>query len=295
MVISGLTTKDDFEKMFAPGEMDSYGDRWGHRWRGSQKLRYQITLDLLFEEVEKKPNLKILEIGCGQGDLLLQLYSSFPDGIFFGTDISDNVIAWNKTKYNFCQFKQAALPDVPFHPNSFDLICACEVLCYLDEPQQRTAFINISRALKPDGLFLFSGVLDEKKGYFGEEKILKSVNEFFAIELIAYNYGKLYNFIELPLLNLFRLTVKFDEINLWSPMIYQQWVQKQNKYKQLIFFVLKSNLILPFVNIFNKMVMRVLKALLKSVWLPKLFFHLSKATIKKRWKSHIIILAKNVQ
>lgn len=97
----------------------------------------------------------ILDAGCGNGDLLLQLCSKYPEKAFFGVDIMPNGIenALEKTR-------QIGASNLSFEvrnlesPNcdldeQFDMVISHEVIEHLVDPMSYIKSIN--RLLKPGG------------------------------------------------------------------------------------------------------------------------------------------------
>jgi SAM-dependent methyltransferase len=93
---------------------------------------------------------RILDVGCGTGANLhlLQTY-----GRAFGIDIAEQAIA-------FCRQRGipsdrafvASATDLPFAPDTFDLIVSFDVVCNI--PDDVNAFCQVARALKPGGYFI---------------------------------------------------------------------------------------------------------------------------------------------
>lgn len=291
-MVKGLVTKQDFENMFPPDELDEMGDRWLIRLRGSQVLRYSISLKILQEAIVATSGLKFLDIGCGQSYFLLKIRELFPGCKYYGVDISENVTRWNKNKYPFIEYKCSALPEVGYPPGSFDIICALEVLYYLDEGNRCTALRNIAEALKPNGLLLVSGVLDGGRQYFAEDRILQAVRELLSIERIEYNYARLYTILEKYLLETFWLLRKTGELLTLPDVNFEQWIVERNTWKTRAALFARRKVIRQVIRLAINTLVWLLKKVLGWEWLPRLCFVLTKRTMGNKGKSHIIILAR---
>lgn len=85
-----------------------------------------------------RPN-RILEVGCGAGDLARRLLPT-PLGehgatpAYLGIDLSAEQIARARARYPEFEFLQASVYALPFPDNNFDLVLACEVFEHLDDP-----------------------------------------------------------------------------------------------------------------------------------------------------------------
>ena len=84
-------TKEWFESKF--NNLDNFGDKWGHRWRGSQKFRYDLYIKILKSILPTKEKIKILDIGCALGDFTKRVWQLDPKNEIYGIDISENAIA----------------------------------------------------------------------------------------------------------------------------------------------------------------------------------------------------------
>lgn len=288
-MIKGLRTKKDFETMFPLHELDGIGDRWLTRWRSSQALRYIKYLDLLARYLIPSSKKRYLDIGCAQSTFIVKINDRFPNFSLVGTDISDNVIEWNKKQYPENEYYQSSLPQVDFLPNSFDVVSALEVIYYLEPILQIEAFKNIAKVLCPKGLFLLSGVLDGGKQYWDDAWICNNISCFFNIIAVEYHYAHLYSNIERPLLSLSRRL---------QNIITKKGHKNSDKYTRMSTF---GNLRYSLYNYcqHNEVIKKLLSLNLKVLhwvlswnWLPVICFQMNKLVYPEKGKSRIIILAR---
>lgn len=105
------------------------------------------------QERFKQDSVHILDIGCGAGFLSNQLARSNYDVI--GVDISQESLEvaarFDETKKAVYLYANAY--HLPFIKESFDLVCAMDILEHVDNPTQ--LITEASRVLKPGGLFFF--------------------------------------------------------------------------------------------------------------------------------------------
>ena len=97
---------------------------------------------------------KIMEIGCGTGEILQRLaaYGYEVSGI----DISEEMLRIAKAKYDSLDIKKEDMRIIK-NENEFDgVVCVFDALNYLQSFEElKLVFENIRRAIKPSGIFLF--------------------------------------------------------------------------------------------------------------------------------------------
>ena len=116
-----------------------------------------VTLPLVPGLIEKlKTGIDVADIGCGQGHAINVMAKAFPNSRFTGYDFSEEGVAAGRreaaelglTNAIFEAKDVAELDQV----SAFDLITVFDAIH--DQAQPRKVLANISRALKPDGVFL---------------------------------------------------------------------------------------------------------------------------------------------
>ena len=102
--------------------------------------------------VKIKPGQKILDIGCGPGDILEFL----PEVDYTGIDLDANYIAQAKKKYGKRgDFKCSGVDDLELiDSNTFDIVISAGVLHHLTDEQCFNLFKIAVKALKPNGRFV---------------------------------------------------------------------------------------------------------------------------------------------
>ena len=104
-----------------------------------------------------KPNLSILDIGCGTGRLY-QIFAKFQDSIdYIGLDQSAGQLAQSKKEFPNNKYVQAEMTKLPLEDASFDLVFCIATLHHLpDEETRRQALSEMKRILKPGGRVLMT-------------------------------------------------------------------------------------------------------------------------------------------
>lgn len=101
------------------------------------------------DHLRPRPGDRVLDLGCGPGDLLADL----PPCDYVGVDLDPNYIAAAAAKYGArgtfrCEPAEAV---VEFEPASFDLVVMTGLLHHLDDAQAAAALAVARKALRPGG------------------------------------------------------------------------------------------------------------------------------------------------
>jgi SAM-dependent methyltransferase len=154
----------------------------GYRLFG-QIVRGNACSIYLAEYVKPAPGEKILDIGCGPGDILNYL----PDVDYTGFDISPEYIAAAKKRFSnrgrfYCD--DVGLVDGERERGTFNLVMATGIVHHLDDRQAVRLFDLARAALRPEGrLVTFDGcyepgqssiarwLLDKDRGKFVRTRV----------------------------------------------------------------------------------------------------------------------------
>ena len=99
-------------------------------------------------------NARVIDVGCGQGQLLLALREALPGAEIFGSDISFRLAGMSQGRLGRPAIFQADLEQLPVVSGHFDAVMMTEVLEHLLAPDQ--ALRQLNRILKPGGWLLMS-------------------------------------------------------------------------------------------------------------------------------------------
>lgn len=107
--------------------------------------------DIIIEEIQKSEDGKILDVGCGNGNLFMLL----PDEKYelFGIDFSENMIL--EAKHNCktkASFSVADAENLPFEDNTFDIVVCNASFHHYIHPN--TVLMEMQRVLKNGGKLL---------------------------------------------------------------------------------------------------------------------------------------------
>jgi ubiquinone/menaquinone biosynthesis C-methylase UbiE len=118
----------------------------------------------IFDELVKSPaNAKVLELGCGSGEMWRQCADRIPaDWDITLTDLSDGMLdsAWRNlvvTGRSF-KFERVDAQSIPYTDETFDTVIANHMLYHV--PDRRMALKEMQRVLKHDGALFMTTVAE---------------------------------------------------------------------------------------------------------------------------------------
>lgn len=107
------------------------------------------TIESLLDAVGAKPNLKALDLCCGQGNVSKALISRGCQVV--GVDFSPAMLAFARDRAPRATFIEADAQDLPFEEGEFDIVISNFGICHV--PDQPCALAEVRRVLVPHGRF----------------------------------------------------------------------------------------------------------------------------------------------
>ncbi len=268
---------------------DEKGDKWGHRWRGTQKIRYEETIEFVKKNIDVNKKYDILDIGCSHGDFTKVIVETFKNSNIFATDISENAIKSAKKYVGKGDYEISELPNLPFRGKKFDLIFAIEVLYYLEEKDRLKSFENIYNKLNKGGYFVFSSVIDDGGGrYFDENDAIEKIKKYFKILDIGYVRTK--------------GAVKFEQFFMRFILYYNILqnidVYKSKKYsnglKSIIVKLLSNKIVNLFIKILIYPFYKVSELIISSKTIMKIIKNMTIICCEKKVRGNILIIGRKI-
>ena len=131
--------------------------------------RYREMLETILHYIPSNiAPLKILELGCGTGNLTELIIDKYPQASLVVVDISRAILEECKKRFRHhknIQYHQADFNDLDLEENDFDLVLSSIAIHHIQDEKKQHLFKKIRAYLKPNGLFLFS---DQCKGATNE-------------------------------------------------------------------------------------------------------------------------------
>ena len=121
----------------------------------SAENQCQYMLPTLQRMVAAKPDLKLLDVGCGPGSITSSLARYVPDGQLVGVDVSDTVLekarqAVKDEGVKNVEFQAADVYELPFEDESFDVIHTHQAVCHFHDHVR--AIKEMLRVLRKGGV-----------------------------------------------------------------------------------------------------------------------------------------------
>lgn len=115
--------------------------------------KFNCTLDLI-KDLDTGGNLKLLDLGCGQGHLTDKIKKQFQNLEVFGLDYSITAINYASSNYKGIDFIVANAYCPPYKDDFFDIVVCNNIWEHVPDPL--SLLQAISRILKPNGSLIIS-------------------------------------------------------------------------------------------------------------------------------------------
>ena len=121
----------------------------------------------LIDQARPQPGQRVLEIGCGTGNLTVRMARARPGVEVIGTDPDPLALARAEKKGSAARFERAYAQELPYPDASFDRVLSALMLHHLDEDTKAATLAEVARVLRPGGTFHLADFTGEIHGMHG--------------------------------------------------------------------------------------------------------------------------------
>jgi SAM-dependent methyltransferase len=141
-----------------PGAQRWFFDAWSRVYDAPlvQRATYRPVQDAVMEALGVGLHGRVLDVGCGTGQLACRVIDTFPRARVVGCDFSHGMLAQAAARVPAVPWVQGDACRLPFADRVFDVIVSTEAFHWF--PDQRAALAELFRVLRPGGR-LFVGVI----------------------------------------------------------------------------------------------------------------------------------------
>jgi SAM-dependent methyltransferase len=125
---------------------------------------YEMTQFIINSDKEK-----ILEIGCGSGQIYNYIYNSGFKGDYTGIDVPAYIINHNQEKYPQAKWLSGLVYQIPFEDSHFDICFSFYVLEHLVYPEK--GLLEMLRVVKPGGYLILVFPDFVETGHLGSQQL----------------------------------------------------------------------------------------------------------------------------
>lgn len=109
----------------------------------------------VIESAHLEPGMRLLDVGCGTGTLLLLAVEVMPEARLVGVDIDDRILARARRKIAVrgleIQLERASATELPYADGSFERVLSTLAFHHLTTDEKARAFAEAFRVLRPGG------------------------------------------------------------------------------------------------------------------------------------------------
>lgn len=136
-------------------QYNSYQTKYAERIRESDKVLIGLIREILDRRENQGRALRLLDVGCSTGNLLLHLKRLFPHLELMGADLAESSLAAcaSNPQLDGVRFERRDMLDLGYR-DQFDIIVANAVAVYFYWDEYATAIGSVARALKPGGTYV---------------------------------------------------------------------------------------------------------------------------------------------
>lgn len=130
----------------------TYDDRWS--------FYVDATARQTLSRLRMRGDERVLDVGCGTGELLARLAAKYPAAILAGLDPVPAMLAMAKAKLSeLVDLRIGWANELPWADGTFDLVVSCNMFHYVTHPV--AAVREMERVLRPGGRIVITDWCDD--------------------------------------------------------------------------------------------------------------------------------------
>jgi SAM-dependent methyltransferase len=118
-------------------------------------LREEAVKQRLVDQASIAPGMRVLDLGCGTGTLVLLIKRAQPTARVVGLDVDPRILEIARTKIAAAgadiELRRGTVEEADLAPGSFDRVVTSLVLHHLTTAEKLVSLRAVRRALRPDG------------------------------------------------------------------------------------------------------------------------------------------------
>jgi len=119
-----------------------------------QRATYRPVHDVVLRALHETGSRRVLDIGCGTGQLAARIHQELPAAAIVGCDFSAGMLARAAARLDAINWVRGDAGRLPFHDRIFDAIVSTEAFHWF--PDQDGALRELYRVLRPGGRLLLA-------------------------------------------------------------------------------------------------------------------------------------------
>ena len=131
-------------------------ERYDEKWAFYVEATTRETL----RRMPMTPTARVLDVGCGTGELLRRLRAKYPDAVLAGLDPVAEMLAVAGDKLSGKEDLRIGYADsLPWSASTFDVVVSCNMFHYITHPVD--ALREMARVLRPGGALVLTDWCDD--------------------------------------------------------------------------------------------------------------------------------------
>lgn len=131
-------------------------ERYDEKWAFYVEATTRETL----RRMPMTPAARVLDVGCGTGELLRRLRAKYPDAVLGGLDPVAEMLAMARDKLSGKEDLRIGYADsLPWASATFDVVVSCNMFHYISHPV--AALREMARVLRPGGTIVLTDWCDD--------------------------------------------------------------------------------------------------------------------------------------